>query len=440
LALAVFRNRKGLMNLEQKLQFLRASAAGNRRDSDLEHQLKYLLKLEKRQPTLPAERAARAIEECVEGKVAQNACGEFFLAEQNLPFGRPYGRARVGDVALADLSPLNLFLPGQTLPPSSSILYLDTETTGLAGGTGTCAFMIGIGRAEGSGFRVRQFFLRELTEEKAALAALTEALASCEAVVTFNGKTFDLPLLETRYRLARMRSPFGGFMHLDLLHPARRMWKLRLESCELKRLEREVLAVERHGDVDGADIPRLYFDYLRRGDARGLEAVFFHNALDIVTLAALAAALAETVRQGAENGLADGRDLFSLSRIFHRAGESEQAVAACRKALERGLPASVEPRALGHLALECKRRRDYAAAVELWREMARRDTPDSIQACEQLAIHYEHRERDFARAAEFAEAALEWLRHRSNSDPSLRRLSHRLDRLRRKIGRADLRP
>ncbi len=420
------------MNLEQKLELLRTSPPKHRRASELEHQLKYLLKLEKRQTTLPAERAPCPIEHCVEGEVAKNVFGDFFHARQVLPFGRPYGKARVGDVALADLGPLNLFLPGQALPPSSSLLYLDTETTGLAGGTGTCAFLIGIGRAEGSGFRVQQFFLRELTEEKAALSALTEALAPCDGLVTFNGKTFDLPLLETRYRLARMRSPFGRLVHLDLLHPARRMWKLRLESCELKRLEREVLALHRQGDVDGADIPRLYFDYLRSGHAGGLAPVFLHNALDIVTLAALAAALAETVRQGAENGPADGRDLFSLSRIFGRAGERDRALAACRKALDAGLPPSLEPRALAHLAAQYKRQGDFATAVELWREIVRRRTPDSIEACEQLAIHYEHRQRDFRTAAEFAQAALDRLRDRSNPYSRVERFSHRLERLRRK--------
>jgi uncharacterized protein YprB with RNaseH-like and TPR domain len=420
------------MDLDQKLKLLRASAAKTRCDSGLEHQLKYLLKLQKRERTLAGERARCPIEQCVEGEVSRNVLGEFFLARQTLPFGRPYGSSRIGDVAFADLSPLNLFLPGQTLPESSSILYLDTETTGLAGGTGTCAFMIGMGRAEGSGFRVQQYFLRELTEEKAALRALEDALASCEAVVTFNGKTFDLPLLETRYRLARMRSPFERLIHLDLLHPARRMWKLRLESCELKRLEREVLAVNRHGDVDGADIPRLYFDYLRGGNARGLEAVFYHNALDIVTLAALAAALSENLRQGGENGVADGRDLFSLSRIFHCAGESDRAVAACCKALDRGLPESIEPRALAHLAAQHKRQGNYRAAAELWRELVRRETPDSIAAYEQLAIYYEHRERDVAKAVEFAEAALDRLRGQPNSCLAGRRLSHRLNRLRRK--------
>lgn len=416
------------MTLEEKLKLLRTPSASARRNRELEHQLKYLLKLEKRQATLPAERAPCPIEHCVAGETLQNDWGEFFVAQQTFPFGRPYGKVRLGDVALADLSPLNRFLSGPSLPHSSSIVYLDTETTGLAGGTGTCAFLIGLGQAEGSGFRVRQFFLRELTEEKSALAALAEALAEAEALVTFNGKTFDLPLLETRYRLARMRSPMGRLIHLDLLHPARRMWKLRLESCELKRLEREVLAVNRQGDVDGADIPRLYFDYLRSGNARGLEAIFYHNALDIVTLAALATTLAEALRDGGENGVNDGRDLFSLSRIFDYAGEQERAAAACRKALERGLPDMIEPRALLLLAAQHKRRGDYAAAVEIWRKIIRQDSLSAIEACEQLAIYYEHRKRDFAQAMEFAGIALE----RAPDERRAELLWRRWNRLRRR--------
>src|SRR5438445_7030426 len=117
------------------------------------------------------------------------------------------------------------------------------------------------------------------------LAALAEALAPYKGSLTFNGNTFDLPLLETRYRLARMPSPFSRLLHLDLLHPARRLWKLRLENCNLVHLEAEVLGVRREGDVDGCEIPSLYFNYLRTGNARGLQPVFYHNALDVISLA-----------------------------------------------------------------------------------------------------------------------------------------------------------
>ncbi|MGE5325742.1 MAG: ribonuclease H-like domain-containing protein, partial [Deltaproteobacteria bacterium] len=275
------------MNLEEKLRALKKSAGKPTRDSDLDRQLTYLRRMEEAPKKLPAQRAARGIEHYVDGTVESNFRGEYFSARQLFPFGRPYGKLRIGDISTAELASLGIFLAESTLPEAAKLAYLDTETTGLAGGTGTCAFLIGVGIVEGRQFAVRQFFLRDYPEEKAVLAALAEMLEPFAGVVTFNGKTFDLPLLETRYALARMKSPFARLVHLDLLHPARRLWKLRLDSCKLTHLEKHILGIERQGDVDGAEIPAIYFDYLRTGEARGLQPVFYHNALDIMTLTAL---------------------------------------------------------------------------------------------------------------------------------------------------------
>jgi uncharacterized protein len=423
------------VNLENKLRLLKTRTPASRAASELRRQLDYLQKLERHERTLPAERFPHSIEEYVEGESCSNPLGQYFLARQTLPFGRPYGKMRVGDVATSDLSALNLFLPGEALPPPSAIVFLDIETTGLAGGTGTCAFLIGLGSADGSAFEVRQFFLRELDEEKAALAALAEALEPYKAIVTFNGKSFDLPLLETRYTLARMIPPFGRLLHLDLLHPARRLWKLRLQNCELKRLERELLKVRREGDVDGGDIPQLYFDYLRTRNPLGLQPVFFHNAMDIVTLAALAAELNRALLELANDCDADGLDLFSLSRIFDRAGARHEAAAICQKALKRNLPQNLEPEALWHLAIQHKRDGRLDCAVPLWLEIAGKDTPYSPRAYEQLAIFYEHRERDPETALQYAQAAQNRTSSHPNPSSHHASLSRRVARLRRKMAR-----
>jgi uncharacterized protein len=457
------------MNLEEKLHELRRAGEKSSADRELERQLEWL---RRRSGTgtvasagfttrgfdgrvLPSQRVPRGIEHYIEGRLEQNAVGEYFVAQQTLPFGRPYGRLRVGDVSAADLRALELFLQDNVLPDASELIYLDTETTGLAGGTGTCAFLIGLGMIEGADFVVRQFFLRDYPEEKAILAALAQTLAAYKGLVTFNGKTFDVPLLETRYALARQRPPFSGMVHLDLLHPARRLWKLRLESCQLTNLEREVLGITRKGDVPGSEIPGIYFDYLRTGDARGLQPVFYHNALDIITLAALTAELAKVI--GAEGSLGSpgaaermhSLDLFSLSRIFERAGDTEKSVSVCRRALDSGLPSSFEPRALWHLATQHKRRREYDQAVEIWEEIARRRGWLFVEALEQLAIHAEHRRLDACAAIQFTERALAWLDDSSRSQPDdgrrtwnalghserrtdVERFSYRLARLKRK--------
>lgn len=420
------------MTLEEKLRRLKNVAARPKDQFDLERSLEHLRRMQPHARKLPAQNAPKPIEEYVEGNIIENTWGECFLAEQSLPFGRPYGRIRVGELAHADLSPLTLFLGSASWPGPDKIVYLDTETTGLSGGTGTCAFLIGIGAAEGSSFVVRQFFLRDYPDEKAALAALADALASHEALVTFNGKTFDIPLLETRYALARMKSPFARFTHLDALHPARRLWKLRLANCELTNLERHVLGISREGDVPGSEIPGIYFDYLRTGDASGLQPVFYHNAMDILTLAALTLELARAVRDGGVDRELHGLDLYSLSRIFNRVGAFEESMRTCRKALSSGLPQSIEARALKHLASQHKRQRKYELALEIWLELTRREPEFAVDACEELAIYYEHRQRNLSAALAFTETALERLRDDASRRSDRLRFTHRLARLRKK--------
>ncbi|HEV2176946.1 MAG TPA: ribonuclease H-like domain-containing protein [Terriglobia bacterium] len=436
------------MNLEEKLRQLRNAAQKTTRDLELERQLDYLRRLEPSPRRLPAERVPHGIEEYVEGLVERNERGEYFVARQGLPFGRPYGKLRVSDLSAADLSPLDLLFESTALPDPSRLVYLDTETTGLAGGTGTCAFLIGLGAIEGSQFAVRQFFVRDYPEEKAVLAALADVLTGYEGIVTFNGKTFDLPLLETRYALARMKSPFARLLHLDLLHPARQVWKLRLESCQLTNLEKEVLKIRRQGDVNGSEIPQIYFDYLRTGNARGLQPVFYHNALDIITLAGLTVEMARLIGAGCAEGAGgavefdSNLDLFGLSRLYQRHGALDRSVEACRRALRAGLPQSVEPRALWQLASQHKRRREYEAAAAIWVQLTLRDDDFTIAALEELAIHYEHRRRDAPAALSYVEAALNIPVGRPGGgvgggagalSPRHRgRFLHRLSRLRRK--------
>jgi len=460
------------MNLDEKLRQLRLAAEKSSADRELERQLEWLRRRDQSVRPLPAQRVPCGIEHYVEGSVKTNHLGDYFVARQSLPFGRPYGKLRVGDVSVSDLSALGIFLAGEleggSLPDPTELIYLDTETTGLAGGTGTCAFLIGVGAIEGSDFVVRQFFLRDYPEEKAVLEALAEVLRGYQGLVTFNGKTFDVPLLETRFRLARQRSPFGRMIHLDLLHPARQLWKLRLESCRLTHLEAEILGIGRTGDVDGAEIPGIYFDYLRSGDARGLQPVFYHNSLDIVTLAALTAELARIIRTESARGVDVGRteidytsesapslDLFSLSRIFERTGDRARAANVCRRALDSGLPAAIEARALWHLATQHRRSGEFEQAAEIWKEITRRETDYFLEALEQLAIHAEHRLRDAAAALEFTEKALGWLGSKAGAPPrdgaaaewqawsrlarrrDMERFRHRLDRLKRKASRPD---
>jgi uncharacterized protein len=297
-------------------------------------------------------------------------------------------------------------------------LFLDTETTGLAGGTGTYPFLVGVAWWDAGGLQVEQFFLRDFSEEHSLLHELAARLAERPVLVTFNGKSFDWPLLENRFIMTRSISTPKLAAHLDLLHPARALWKLRLGSVRLVELERRVLDAARLGwhredDVASALIPQFYFDYLRGGPTGPLAGVVRHNQMDLRGLAALFGKINTMLAsQEKDRGGIDSLDLFGLSRFLERRGDSDRASAACSQALDLGLPAEFRPRARRELALLAKRRGDHAAAAALWLELAA-DPQDGVLACEQLAIHYERRAKDPARAMEFARLGLAKLRRMS---------------------------
>jgi uncharacterized protein YprB with RNaseH-like and TPR domain len=304
-----------------------------------------------------------------------------------------------------------------TLEDPSRWLFLDTETTGLAGGTGTYAFLIGVGWWEAGGFEVEQFFMRDFTEEYSLLQELAARITERPVLLTFNGKSFDWPLLESRFAMTRSIVAPKLAAHLDLLHPARALWKLRLGSVRLMELERRVLDRERLGwqrkdDVDSARIPQHYFDYLRGGPAAPLAGVVRHNQMDLRGLAALFGKINRMLSDSADRlGEYDSLDLFGLSRFFGRRGDSARAHTACAQALAIGLPGAVRARAQKELALMAKRRGEHERAAAIWEEMVR-ESQDELHACEQLAIYYERRANDPERAREYAKLGLGKLRRR----------------------------
>src|SRR5215470_3039678 len=261
------------------------------------------------------------------------------------------------------------------LADSSKWLFLDTETTGLAGGTGTYAFLIGLAWWDAGGLQTEQFFMRDFAEEHSILYELAVRVNERPVLVSFNGKSFDWPLLENRFTMTRAIPIPRLAAHLDLLHPARALWKLRIGSVRLVELERHVLDASKLGwhrgdDVATALIPQHYFDYLRGGPAEPLAGVVRHNQMDLRGLAALVARIDALL--GAHNQPEhdfDGLDLFGLSRFLDRRGDPDGAHAACSQALDRGLPAEFQPKACQSLALLAKRRGDYETAVLLWQKL-----------------------------------------------------------------------
>lgn len=301
-------------------------------------------------------------------------------------------------------------------------LFLDTETTGLAGGTGTYAFLIGLAWWDAGGLQVEQLFMRDFAEEHSVLCQLAARLAERPVLVTFNGKTFDWPLLENRFRMTRSIAVPNLAAHLDLLHPARALWKFRLGSVRLIELERQVLnptllGWHRDDDVSSRFIPQFYFDYLRGGPPEPLTGIARHNQMDLRGLAALFGKINSLLaEEAAVDEEIHGLDLFGLSKYLHRKGDPGRAQQACAQAVGAGLPAEFHARAQHDLALMARRKGEHQRAAEIWHEIAE-DALDGACACEQLAIHYEKRVKDYQKAQEFARRAQKlWRSHAAQAN------------------------
>lgn len=390
-------------------------------------------------PPAPAQRSERTIESVLPGRELSNSAGICYVAESRYPPDH-----RHGGVALAELwephGPALACLAKDEHLASFDFrraVFLDTETNGLAGGAGTYAFLVGLAYFEGETFQVRQFFLRHPGEEPALLAELEPLLASFDGVVSFNGKCFDLPVLETRFILARRRLPLTSCAHLDLLHPARRLWKLRLERCALSDLERDILATRRpEMDIPGWLVPRYYNDYLRTGDAGLLKSIFTHNHHDLLALAALSVHMARLCASGGADGaratVHHGSDLFSLARLYEQTNRLAEAEAAYRRALATPLAPHLRMEAVRRLALLLKRQERWEAATGIWQKLLGRG---ELFPYEELAKYFEHHARDLVAAERLV---LEALREHQRGRLRLRHeeaaaLRHRLARLRRKL-------
>ncbi len=367
------------------------------------------------------------------GELKRNRFGEFLSVRRW--FAEP-GGIESDEAALRLLSPE---APEAAADPRQW-LFLDTETTGLAGGTGTYAFLVGMAWWDGGGLEVEQFFMRDLDEEWPLLAALAERLEERRVLVTFNGKSFDWPLLETRYRMTRTIAAPKPRAHLDFLHPARHLWRLRLGSVRLAELERKVLGWDRGPDLMSELIPRLYLDFVHGGAAEPLLQVFRHNQMDLRGLAALSSRVLSLLA-GGDACAPDALELYGVSRLCERRGERKRARKLYQQSLASPLPAEAERAARRSLARLAKSEGDYTLACGLWEKMLG-SSREGIEAYEQLAIYYEHHVRLPQRAAEIARQALAELRraHRLGTIAAaayrqgIARFEHRLARLERKTG------
>jgi uncharacterized protein len=379
----------------------------------------------------PPRPAAEPVERVVDGELLDTGHGQLVAVRREYALTHRHGDGSLGDALDAPLPLLaQLARVEGDVGPVEGLLFLDIETTGLAGGTGTYAFLVGVALVEGRRLVVNQFFMRDFDDEPALLAAREPLLTRASAVVTYNGAGFDLPLLETRFVLARRRWP-SSLPHLDLLRPARRVWTGWLADCRLSTLERAVLGLARADDVPGAFIPLIYFDYLRSRRAAPLRRVFEHNRADVLTLVALVGWFARALAEGV--GLRP-EELAGLGRLWEPI-DLERGLACYRAALTAGLPEGVARWARLRLALWEKRAARWEVACTLW-EAARRHDVFDPRPWEELAKYHEHRARDLVSAHTVVTDALGLARAAGAAPRVLEAFRYRLARLERRLGPA----
>lgn len=382
----------------------------------------------------------QTIDAVLAGNYVETPFGTCFVTESSYPFSSYHGNSTLYPRFIEYVDILHTL--GLTeFTGYTPFVFLDTETTGLSRGTGTYVFLVGIGRYSGESFVIRQYFLRDLPEECSLLFLVNEILSQGGVLVTYNGKCFDIPLLHTRFTCARMATEIQALPHLDLLHLSRRLWKERIGSCALSNVESQILGVKRSGDVPGALIPSLYFEYLESKDARPLQPVFYHNCQDILSLAALLNRLVWSMDIGrSRKANQELGDIYKAGRIYEDAGDLGAAEACYNLVIADECSKYQEQSSLWSLSMLMKRQKRLDEAVAIWERLLDHDIQVGIAPYIELAKFYEHKTKDYRTASDLVCKAMEildkkstLLKEKSNAyRQELIALRHRLNRLRRK--------
>jgi uncharacterized protein YprB with RNaseH-like and TPR domain len=441
------------LDLEQiRRHVARPAAPGSPEQGGARHALlqslrRELTRIEGRRPRPPAHRPPPT---AVEGTPPADAAAveqvglpdpvdeEGMVYREDLAPGHAFGRARMERPSAELLLLLEHLLalegqwrPGQQAPlRPQDLLFFDLETTGLSRSAGTFPFLTGLGAwlpdAPRGAFRVDQLLLRDPSLEPLALKRLGEHLARARVLISYNGRTFDLPVLRNRDLLNRAGLDLDGRPHLDLLHLCRRLFRARVDNCRLATMEQALLGYRRQGDVDGAEAPRIYADFLRTGRSDELARILEHNRLDVALMAPLLLLVVRHAMDPLHWG-EDGEELLGAARLHMGAGAPGLGEACLRRGLELARAPATRRRVLAALARHERRRGRPHAAGALW-EQFRREFPDHDVGWTELAKYHEHVTKDLPRALDLAERAP--LQHRQEHQ-------HRLQRLRRRVARLE---
>lgn len=397
--------------------------------TSLAQQLQYL---KTRNPVSSREYFSGAVETLPEGVEEITPYGRHYVVRNVFDHAHCHGKVRLGRFSCDDLRRLMLLMHEKgSVTDRNSIVFLDTETTGMQGGAGMVPFLVGLGYFNGDDFHTEQYFIRDFDEEPSMLHALETFLKRFQLVVTYNGSTFDIPLLETRFTLARFENPFAALQHFDLLPPARRLWRNGHGSCRLAALEKGIVSFLRGPDVPGAMIPRVYFDFVNHGTHPEMIGVFTHNVYDVISLAALTVCACDRVTNEAVP-FDNPSDLYSLARILENTTERGRCRSLYEMAMTGGLPEPSRSKAAETLSMMYRRCGEHERSLDICIDLMQ--SPSfSLVAYEGAAIHFERIVENHARALEIVDEALVRLEHGPENKRWRFLLQARRERLRQKV-------
>jgi len=382
----------------------------------------------------PVNKSARpaSLTETLQGSWEKTSAGDCFIVRKHIPFSEQNSAKDLPHLpqigVFEDLRPF----AGISEIPFDEYIFIDTETTGLSGGAGTYVFLAGAAKFEKDGIHFAQFFLQDPANEPCQLAALEEFTANARVVVSYNGKSFDLPRIKNRYLFHGWPAPFQNIYHLDLLHVVRRLWKTQLPTCSLGDVEYHLLDIHRAShDIPGWQVSEKFFEYLQNGDPGPLEGVFYHNEVDVISLVTLLNYITDRLSKPLSDSYLDRQDLIPIARYLSDLNRTDLSIEVLVSALQNNsLSIDMTVWGLKSLALIYKRNSDYELAVPLWEKSA---SLDDVHSKIELAKFYEHKNSDYQEAIHWtlsAQSSIKGSQELNNKYKN--RLDHRLNRLKYK--------
>jgi uncharacterized protein YprB with RNaseH-like and TPR domain len=346
------------------------------------------------------------IENVVKGEWLHDQLGDIYHVKENFDQSYQHGR-----ITFTTEFPFSKVLQVTAIQKENialkDFLFIDTETTGLSGGTGTMAFLVGMGYFEENRFVIDQYFLDDPSSEMSLMNVISNRLKEFKLIISFNGISFDIPLLKTRFVINRIESSLAQMDHLDLLHLSRKLWKLRLTSLRLRDIENEILFFKREEEeVPGWLVPQIYFDFIRDRDARPLKGVFYHNRMDVLSLAVILNYISELMNDPLADENTSNLDILSIARIFEKYGHLQESSILYQSSLEKGLPENLSAKLLWRFGVICKQHNNTNLALKFWQLAYERG---EYLAPIEISKYYEHMIKDYPSAILWVQNCLNML-------------------------------